>query len=200
VSTTKTKLLIIGGLALLLGCVLVLRWRRDKPVAPSPAQTPGSPSYEVRVETPLFNRAPWQIPGVILGLSDRGPKLDQTTPGAKVGQVAPNHLELSADGGWDLVIETDDERRLAPGTHVAFPIELGGRPLRFDCRPADRPSGYLTTTTRAGSDEIDGSFVLELTTCKNAQSGKTAQWPAKPLTVRGNFNGLPTNGSPRSGR
>ena len=187
----KKTLLIIGGLALLVVCVLVLRLRRDKPVAANVSDTSGGPAFEVRVETPLFNRPPWEIPGVILGYSDRGPWFNQASPGAKVGNVAPDRLELSADGGWALSLETDSDGQIAPGTHLVFPIELGRRPMKFDCRPADHAVGYFSTSRRADSGEIDGSFFLELTTCKNAQSGKTAQWPARPLKVRGSFKGLP---------
>jgi len=189
-------LLIIVGLVVLLACIGLLRLRRYEPVATSVSETSRTvegPAFEVQVEMPLFNsgRAPWEIPGVILGYSNRGPRFDQASPGANVGNIAPDHLELSAEGGWDLLIETDREGRIARGTHVAFPVKLGGRPLRFDCRPADPPLGYLHTTTRRGSDELEGSFQLEITNCKNAISGKTAAWPYQPLKVSGSFAGLP---------
>jgi hypothetical protein len=35
---------------------------------------------------------------------------------AQVGKIAPDHIKLSADGGWDLLIETDGEGRLAQET------------------------------------------------------------------------------------
>ena len=54
--------------------------------------------------------------------------------------------------------------------------------------------GYLHTTTRTGSDELEGSFQLEVTICKNAVSGKTAAWPYQPLKVRANFAGLKKQG------
>ena len=46
--------------------------------------------------------------------------------------------------------------------------------------------------------ELDGSFLVELTHCENAQSGKTVDWPPKPplclrpapLILRGSFVGL----------
>ena len=139
-------------------------------------------------------RAPWEVPGVIFGLSERGPRLDQASPGAKIGNVAPDRLELSAEGGWDLLIAIDGQGQLTPETHVAFPIRLGTRPLKFNCRPADMPVGYLNTNARAGSDELDGSFQLEVVTCKNAVSGKTAAWPYRPLKIVGNFAGLKKQG------
>jgi hypothetical protein len=194
----KKIFLIIIALAMLLACVLALRLRRDKPVGPSVSETSRlieGPAFEVQVEMPAFNsgRAPWEIPGVILGY-DRGPRFDQASPGAQVGKIAPHHIELSADGGWDLLIETDGEGRLAPETHVAFPVKLGGRPLNFNCRPADLTIGYLHTTTRMISDEVEGSFQLEVSICKNAASGKIAAWPYQPLRVRGNFAGLKKQG------
>lgn len=125
----------------------------------------------------------------------RGPRFDQASPGAQVGKIAPHHIELSAEGGWDVLIKTDGEGRLVQETHVAFPVKLGGRPLNFNCRPADLTIGYLHTTTRTGSDEVEGSFELEVAICKNAVSGKTAGWPYRPLKVSGSFAGLKSNRS-----
>jgi len=194
----KTILVILIAVALLLAGVVALRLRRDKPIGPSVSETSqliGGPAFEVQVEMPAFNagRAPWEIPGVILGY-DHGPRFDQASPGALVGKIAPNHIELSADGGWDLLIETDSDGRFGQVTQVAFPVKLGGRPLKFICRPADPTVGYLHATPRAGSDELEGSFQLEVSICKNAVSGKTAAWPYRPLKVHGNFAGLKTQG------
>src|SRR4029079_4939590 len=188
------------ALALLLACIVVLRLRRDKPVGPSVLETSrliGGPAFEVQVEMPAFNsgRAPWEIPGVIFGY-DHGPRFDQASPGAQVGKIAPDHIELSADGGWDLLIETDGEGRLAQETHVAFPVKLGGRPLKFNCRPADLTVGYLHTTARAGSDEPEGTCPFDSSICKNAVSGKTPACPYQPLKVRGSFAGLKKQGEP----
>ena len=156
----KKILVIIITLALLLACIIALRLRRDKPVGPSVSETSrliGGPAFEVQVEMPAFNsgRAPWEIPGVILGY-DHGPRFDQASPGAQVGKIALNHIELSADGGWDLLIETDGEGRLSQGTHVAFPVKLGGRPLKFNCRPADPTVGYLHTNALTGRIDLKG--------------------------------------------
>jgi len=195
----KKTLLIIVGLALLLACVGVLRLRRDKSVSPSVSETSrsiGGPAFDVLVDMPVFNsgRAPWELPGVILGFSNRGPRFDQSSPGAHVGKAAADHIELSAADGWELLIEVDREGRLTQGTHVAFPVKLGGRPLKFNCRPADPPIGYLHTTTSTGSDELAGSFQLEVAICKNAVSGKTAAWPYQPLKVSGSFAGVKRQG------
>jgi hypothetical protein len=123
-------------------------------------------------------------------LSERGPKFDQTSSGARVINVGKDRLELNADGGWNIFIVADGEGRIAPETHLQFPIKLGNRPLNFDCRPADRPSGHLITNTSANSGEIDGSFFVDVVTCINTKSGKTAAWPYEPLTIRGSFQGL----------
>ena len=95
-------LLIIVALVLLLASLLVLRSRRNKPVAANVSNTSAGPSFEVQVETPLFNRPPLEIPGVILGFSDRGPHFDQGSPGSKLGSVAPNRLELSAEDSGEI--------------------------------------------------------------------------------------------------
>jgi hypothetical protein len=197
----KKILVMIIALVLLLACVIALRLRRDNPVGPSMSETSrliGGPAFEVQVEMPAFNsgRAPWEIPGVIFGY-DHGPRFDQASPGAKVGKITRDHIELSAHGGWDLLIETDAAGRLSQKTHVTFPVKLGGRPLNFNCRPTDLTIGDLHTTARTGSDEVEGSFQLEVSICKNAASGKTAAWPYQPLRVRGNFAGLKKQGSTR---
>ena len=193
----KKILVVIIALALLLACIVALRLQSDEPVGPRVSETSrlsGGPAFEVQVEMPAFNsgRAPWEIPGVILGF-DRGPRFNQASPGAQVGKIAPNRIELSAGDGWDLLIETDSEGGLAEGTHVAFPVKLGGRPLKFNCRPADPAVGYLHITARTGTG-LEGSFQLEVSHCKNAVSGKTAAWPYRPLRVRGNFAGLKEQG------
>jgi hypothetical protein len=191
----KKILVAIIALALLLACIVALRLRRVGPSVSETSRLIGGPAFEVQVEMPAFNsgRAPWEIPGVIFGY-DHGPRFDQASPGAQIGKTAPNHIELSADGGWGLLIETDGQGRLAQGTYVAFPVKLGGRPLKFNCRPADLTIGYLHTTGRTGSEELEGSFQLEVANCKNADSGKTAAWPYQPLKVRGNFAGLKKEG------
>ncbi|HEY6807061.1 MAG TPA: hypothetical protein VI306_26015 [Pyrinomonadaceae bacterium] len=188
----KKLLIIIIVLVLLVGSVLLFRWRRHNQIEASQVNATHGPAFEVRVEAPIMSgRPPWEVPGVILGLSERGPRFDQTSSGAKFINVEKNRIELEADGGWNIAITADGEGRIASGTHLQFPIKLGNRPLVFDCRPADHPSGHFTTNTNANSGEIDGSFVVDVVTCINAKSGKTAAWPYEPLTIRGSFSGLP---------
>ena len=190
----KKLLIIIIAVVLLGGGAVLLRWRRERVRVSqvNAANATGGPAFEVRVERPIFNgaRPPWEIPGVILGLSERGPRFDETSSGAKVINVAKDRLELYGYGGWNIFIVADGEGRIASGTHLQFPIKLGTRFLNFDCRPADHPSGHLITNTRANSGEIDGSFVVDVVTCINTKSGKTAAWPYDPLPIRGSFSRL----------
>jgi hypothetical protein len=194
----KTSMIIIA-LALIAGLagLVWLGSRPDEPdeqVGASVSETSRGPSFEVRVVMP---RGGLPLGGILpdslvkkYDLTPRELRFDHTSPGAKIGSVGYDRLELSADG-WELFIETDGEGRVAPGTHLVFPTGLGGRQVRLNCRPADRATGYLSTTTRAGSDELGGRFLVELATCKNAESGKTINWPPAPLTVRGSFVGPP---------
>jgi hypothetical protein len=128
-------------------------------------------------------------------------RFDHASGGAKIGRVASDHLELSADG-WDLLIETDGEGRIAPGTRLVFPIEIAEKLYTLRCRPADPATGYLSSTMQASSDVLDGRFLVELAKCENAQTGKILDteaganpgdaWPSAPLTLRGSFQGLPS--------
>jgi hypothetical protein len=186
----KKTLLIIAGLALLLACVVVLRLRRAQTPAPVVVNSQGQ-TFEVRVEMPLLSgRPPWELPGVILGYSERGPRFDQSSPGARSGSVTRNRLELSADGGWDLLIENDSDGRVGSSTRLVFPISLGGRPpLKFSCGPAEPAAGHFETTPSANSGKLDGNFVVALPNCKNAVSGKTTA--GQPVfTIKGSFTGL----------
>lgn len=198
--TSIRTLLIIIALTLLVGLagLVWLGSRPDEPDEPfgeSVSDTSGGSSFQVRVVVPRLARPFAGIfPDWVVKKLDGTPselRFDNTSPGAQMASVGPGQLELRADG-WNLFIETDGEGRVAPGTHLVFPLALGGRQVRLDCRPADRANGYLLTTTRAGSDELSGSFLVEVATCTNAESGKTTNWPPSPLTVRGSFAGLPS--------
>jgi hypothetical protein len=191
----KTSLLIIAlALVACLAGVVWLGSRPDDSVAESVLDTSQGPAFEVRVVMP---RSGLPLGGILPDwivrkhdLTPRELRFDYTSPGAQIVNVGPDRLELGADG-WDLLIETDAEGRITSGTHLVFPLGLGGRRVRLSCQPADRANGYLRTTTRAGSAELGGSFLVELATCKNAESGKTINWPPAPLTVRGSFVGPP---------
>ena len=128
-------------------------------------------------------------------------RFNHASPGARIGSVATNRLELSAEG-WDLLIETDGEGRVTQGTRLVFPMEIAEKNYTLRCRPADRANGFLRTTTRPGSNTLDGNFLVELARCENAETGKILDteaggnpgdaWPSSPLTLRGSFVGPAT--------
>ena len=194
----KRSLIIIIIALALLACLVVLGSRPDEPDQPdqpvgaSVPETSRGPSFEVRVvmpriHLPFFGILPESFEAQLDGLP-RELGFDHASPGAAIGSVGHDRLELSAEGGWDLSIETDDEGRIAPGTRLVFPLTSWQATLR--CRPAYRDVGYLRTTTRAGSDELDGRFLVKVADCENVKSGEALGWPAAPLTVQGSFEGL----------
>ncbi len=197
-TSVKTSLIVIA--LALLACLVCLVWlgtrpdRPEEPVGESVSESSRGPSFEVLVVVPRLAR-PFAgiLPDWVVRKFDGTPselRFDYASRGAEIGSVGPDRLELSADG-WNLFIELDGEGRITPGTHLVFPLALGGRQVKLHCRPADRAAGYLRTTTRAGSDELDGRFLVKLATCKNAESGKAIEWPPAPLTLSGSFAGLP---------
>ena len=187
----KKLLIMIIAVVFLVGGAVLFRWRRDRLRGSQVNATNAGPAFEVTVDAPMLSgRPPWEVPGVLLGLSERGPKIDQASSGAKVTNVGKDRLELIADGGWNISIAVDDQGQLASETHLQFPIKLGNRPLVFDCRPAEHPSGHLITNQSANSEEINGTFMVDVVRCINTKSGKTAAWPYEPLRIRGTFRGL----------
>jgi hypothetical protein len=186
----KKRLLIVIGLVLLAGAflLLVLKWRSNRMNTLSLAGAQDG-SFVVQVEKPLLSlRAPWEVPRAVFGDRDSDLRIRQTSPGAQVGAVTPKRLELIADGGWDLVIESDGQGKVLESTQMAFPMTISDRHYKFKCRHADSGVGYFNTTAR--EDKLDGTFLLRLTQCKNVVSGKnTSGLPVFP--VRGNFKGLP---------
>lgn len=201
VKTSKKTALIVIALAFV-ACLVWLVLRTDEPDAPSVSDTSRVQSFEVHVEKPRMDRflggiLPTKIEAKLLGGELR---FDQASRGAQVGNVGHDRLELRADG-WHLLIEIDGEGRVAPGTNLVFPIEIAEKQYKLRCRPADRATGYLHAKTREGSGDLDGRFLVELANCVNAETGKILDteaggnpgdaWPSSPLTLRGNFAGLP---------
>ena len=179
--------LILTTLALL--ACLVVGLRLDEPPAASTSATSQSPSFEVRVEKPrsalpLFGLLPAELFGEVGRL-----EFNHASRGAAIGVVGHGHLTLRAEG-WDFSLAIDGDR-VAYGTHLVFPLKLGGRHVTLRCRPADRGIGYLRISTPANADEFSGDFLVELATCDNTESGKALEWPPAPLTVRGSFDRLP---------
>jgi hypothetical protein len=188
--------LIVVALTLLLAVVLLLllRYRKNQLELASVADEPDG-SFVVQVERPVLSGRPiWEVPRAILGTGDRDLRFGHMSASAAFGAVGSRRLELNADGGWDLLIESDGRGRVTEGTRLLFTLILFDRQLKLNCRPADSEVNHFNTTARAGSDKLDGNFFLYLTQCKNAESGKnTAGLPA--FTVRGSFKGLPQSGN-----
>lgn len=137
---------------------------------------------------PLFGILPAALEKKLSGESD--PWFDHRSPGAHPRNIGPNHLEFFADG-WELVVEATGEGGIGPDTYLVYTTPLAERQQKLRCRPANPAVGYLRTTTRAGSDELDGQFLVELATCENFLTSKVINWPPQPLTVRGVFASLP---------
>ena len=199
--------LIILSLAFI-ACLVCLVWllsRPDdleQPFAASGSNASRGPAFVVNVEKPRMDRflggiLPTRLEAKIVGGELR---FDHASPGAKIGSIGQNRIELTADG-WDLLIETDGEGMVRPTTRLVFPIEIAEKNYTLRCRPADRATGYLQATTRADSELLDGRFLVELARCENAETGKILDteaggnpgdaWPSSPLTLRGSFAGLP---------
>lgn len=198
------KSLIIVTLAFV-ACLVCLVWlllRSDESFNPSVSDTSGGPSFQVNLERPRTDRPfggilPTRLEAKVFGVSEL--RFDQASPGARIGSVGHDRLELSAEG-WDFLIETDGEGHIAPGTRLVFPIEIAGKQWTLRCRPAERANGYLKATTRSGSGVLDGRFLVEFARCEDAKTGKILDteaganpgdaWPSKPLILRGSFAGL----------
>jgi hypothetical protein len=188
----KASLLAVAALAAL-ACLVWIVSRPDEPAGATTPGTSGGPSFEVRVEKPRLARPlggilPAKLEARLFGGGEL--RFGHASGGAQVGRVGRDRVELRADG-WELIVEADGEGGIAPGTRLVFPILLAERQRTLRCRPADSAMGYLHAAERAGSGELDGSFVVELAACENAETGRAIEWPPAPLTVRGSFAGLP---------
>ncbi len=179
----KTLLIVIA--LVLLGFFAVLGLRRERPDPPeesSSAEISGEPSFRVRLVMPssaraLFGILPAWIEDRLEGATPRELAFDHKSRGAAVGSLATDRLELRDDDGWHLWIETDAEGRIGPATHLIFPIYLGERHVKLRCRPAEPAVGYLRNQP-AGAGKLGGTFLVELATCKNADSGKKGRLAA----------------------
>jgi hypothetical protein len=191
--TSRKVGLIVVALASV-ACLVALLWRPDGPDVGGAPDASGGPSFEVRVEKPRLARPLFGIlPRTLEEKLEPGGdvRFDHTSRGAETGSVDGDRLELRADG-WELVVETEADGKIGQGTRLVYPYVLAERQLTLRCRPADMAKGYLRTSTRPGSDLLDGSFLVECAICENAATGKVIEWPPAPLTVRGRFAGLPS--------
>jgi hypothetical protein len=186
----KKRLLIIA-IVLLVGFVVFVL-RPDAPVAPNFPNTSG-PAFQVNVvkprsARPLFGILPNMLEEKLE--TNRERQFDHASHGARIGNISPNRLELSADG-WAVLIETDTEGNITPASYLVYTREIGETQHRLRCRPEAQPTGYLRTNTRADSNLLDGNFLIKVATCENDETGKVIGWPPSPLTVHGGFKGLP---------
>lgn len=116
------------------------------------------------------------------------PEFDAMSPGASAGWVAPRQLELRADG-WDLKMVVGAGGEIDPATRLVYPIEQGGPLIR--CRPADPAVGNFRLTAPPEARTVGGEFMVKLSRCENAASGKPIEYPGRPLTVVGRFEDVP---------
>ena len=178
---------LLGGLAMLV-CSAIVAYRPDRPVATIvPGSSPG-PAFVVQIIRPRLGLPLGGIlPPQIFGL-DAHLGFDSTSPGATIGNVGPDRIELDADG-WDLVLVVDAEGRVTSETQVVFELVFEERPRRVRCRPGDPAIGTLDTIALDGS--LSGSFDVELARCEDASTGTPLGWPSKPLLLHGSFDRLP---------
>lgn len=187
------KVSLIVVVLALAACLVWLVSRPEDPAGAGLPDAPRGPGFEVRVEKPRLARPLFGI--IPAGLEEKlfgggYLRFDHASPGAQVGGVGPDRLELRADR-WDLLVEADGGGGIARGTRLVFPILLAERQRTLRCRPAEPAVGYLRAAARPGADLLDGQFLVELAACENTETGKTIEWPPAPLTVRGSFAGLP---------
>src|SRR5215510_13954002 len=103
----KKILVIIIALALLFAILLLLLQRRTSQSEGASITAAPDGSFLVQVERPVLSGRPiWEVPRAIFGDGDRELRFGNLSPGAMFGIVSSHRLELSADGGWDLLIES----------------------------------------------------------------------------------------------
>lgn len=210
--------LTLGALAVLVVSVVIRSSNALIDDAPQPSTARSeTPSFEVRVvksrmSRPVFGILPSHLfdePGVFT--------FDDASPGAALGSVGPERVELRADG-WDLTVAADIEGRVAPETYLVFSLHLGGKDQTLRCRPGESGQGpvdrvrealgfaarpreeteapdFGNLTTELTPAGIRGRFRVELAVCENATTRQRINWPPGPLTVVGAFRGGPKGSS-----
>jgi hypothetical protein len=157
--------------------------RLDAPVALTAS---AGPAFAVQIWKPVMSGRPiWDSPAAMFGLSDREMRFDQTTPGARIGRISGHHLELDADG-WQVIVKTNDDGRIAGGTTAMFPLDPANIKRGARCSVEERATGgYLRTAPHSGTNEIDGEFRVDFTDCIYVNTGRGSGWLS--LVVRGSF-------------
>lgn len=171
-------------------CTLLALYRPDRPVATiEPGSSPG-PAFVVQVIRPRLGLPLGGIlPPQLFGLDDRL-GFGSTSVGAAVEVVEPGRVVLTAEG-WSLALAFDVGGEVGPETWVEFELVFEERPRRVRCRPGDPVLGTLAITRLEGTDELSGSFDIELAHCEDAATGKPLGWPPRPFVLHGSFDRLP---------
>jgi len=182
----------LGLLASLAALILFsfVVYQPDRPVATIVPGSSSGPTFVAqiirpRLGLPLGGILPPQLFGLEGHLG-----FESTSAGASIGRVGPEHLEFGADD-WDLVIDLDTDGRVTAETQVVFKLLFEERLRTVRCRPDDPAIGTFSRTALAGSDELSGSFSIELAHSEDADTGKPLNWPSEPLVLHGSFDRLP---------
>jgi hypothetical protein len=179
--------LLIAAAAIALTVIAAATLRPSDPPPSTPRRTATGTSFQVeivkpRLSRPLFGLLPDELETLVGGSH---PWFDDGSRGATVRRLSPAAIELAAEG-WDLRIAADARGKITQETVVEFPIRLGDRHLRAQCRPADPATGEIRFVSGSPAG-YSGSFRAELARCRNARSGKEMDWPPSPLLLRGTF-------------
>ncbi len=187
-SFLSLPLVLLAGFALFV-CVFIL-YRPDRPVATIVPASSSGPAFVVqvirpRLGLPLGGLLPPQLFGVDAHLG-----FDSTSDGATIRSVAPGRIELGAED-WDLQIVFYGDGRVTSETQVVFNLVFEDRLRRVRCSPGDPAIGTLNIVTLEESNELSGSFDIELAHCEDAETGTPLGWPPRPLILHGSFDRLP---------
>jgi hypothetical protein len=182
-------LMMFVGVIVVLGLIVVF----TKPDRPVPTIVPGSSSEPTFVVQIIRPRMGLPLGGILppeLFELEEHLGFDSSSPGASIGSVSNERLELSSDD-WTLVIDRDDDGRVTSDTYVIFDLVFEERLRKVRCRPAEFAIGTFSTTKLSDSTDLSGSFDIELAHCEDAETGKPLGWPPQPLILHGSFDRLP---------
>ena len=113
---------------------------------------------------------------------------ESTNEGAK-HSVEDNKVELATDD-WKLCLVFDRNGQLTAETEVIFNLKFEGRVCRVRCSLCEPVIGTLETIKLQDSNEMSGSFDVELSTCVDTETRKPLGWPPKPFVLHGSFDRL----------
>ncbi|MFT5287839.1 MAG: hypothetical protein ACI8TQ_004027 [Planctomycetota bacterium] len=192
-SKIPTMLMMLVGVFVVFALIVVV----NKPDRPVPTIVPGSssePTFVVQIIRPRMGLPLGGIlPPELFDLEEHL-GFDSSSPGASIGDVGYERLELSSDD-WNLVIVRDGEGRVTSETHVVFDLLFEERPRRVRCRPDDYAIGSFSTTKLSDSTDLSGNFDIEVAHCEDAEAGTPLGWPPQPLILHGSFDRLPLDSS-----